>query len=898
MIKFQNYKYLQYLIFLSLVFIFLTSCEVFLSNRKDLNENRLRTAIKINPSHELGYIRFAQYLEKKHRYSETLSILRAGQKNIPNSMTLIRLEGSLLQGLDYEKEAIIFYAKQILRHPNNELLYLDRSKMRWNRGKKYLALTDARKALKIKPDSFDALYLIGLILSQNLDKNSAEKNDKALETLILASEINDKDSDIWFRISALWENKKNIHLAKKAMLKAIEISPESESYLKRLTLLLEKELDETSSENSFNISETLRKTLVHMVKLFPQNSWVHAHYGNWAWTQENYYLAEKHLKIALNLNPEYPWAYFRLAIIYLSQNKWQLALSSLKEGLKYEPGNEWALLKIGLTLELQEKNEDAIIHYEKLMDTFPVKLMVVDRLSKLYWKNFLFTKGEKILLTGIKHFPLETKLIEILVNYYESIGLYENAKNILYSFIKLEPNNSAALAKIGFFEKKQNKLRDALKYFNKALEINPEFEWAHIQKIEILVRTKDFKQAEKELNSFLKNKPNTEWALLELSKIKIRNKQFTSAENILKKDLIKIKNSPMVLNILGKLYKIQKRWEEAERTTKEILRQEPNNSISLTNLSYFQWKLNKINLAKANSKKALYENKENFLAWNLHFILQSKSKQMVWIEKDFKEVLPVLKSLANQNSTSTWDIIKSTRTDPFTLQILKNLHYLNQGFEEEIFLEPEDMTSQQNSPWIHERWGYFHEILGNLDIAAKHLEIASKKIPKETWIHARLGSIYEKLERNEKSLYHYNKFLKKNPNAYEINFRLANIQLLLGNEKSTINIYEKIISARPNNDLVLNNLAWILLTAQNKKLRNIKKALKLALKSVEIFPTIDNLDTLAEAYFQSGKVKEAINILRKATIDVNYPVKRQPYLRKQFLRFKKGDPNTNPPSLF
>ena len=72
---------------------------------------------------------------------------------------------------------------------------------------------------------------------------------------------------------------------------------------------------------------------------------------------------------------------------------------------------------------------------------------------------------------------------------------------------------------------------------------------------------------------------------------------------------------------------------------------------------------------------------------------------------------------------------------------------------------------------------------------------------------------------------------------------------------------------------------------------------KLALKSVEIFPTIDNLDTLAEAYFQSGKVKEAINILRKATIEVNYPVKRQKYLRKQFLRFKKGESNTKPPSL-
>ena len=54
-----------------------------------------------------------------------------------------------------------------------------------------------------------------------------------------------------------------------------------------------------------------------------------------------------------------------------------------------------------------------------------------------------------------------------------------------------------------------------------------------------------------------------------------------------------------------------------------------------------------------------------------------------WIREDFNEVLPVLINLANQNSTKTWESIKSSRTDPFTLQILKNLHYLNEGYEEE-----------------------------------------------------------------------------------------------------------------------------------------------------------------------------------------------------------------------
>ena len=110
-----------------------------------------------------------------------------------------------------------------------------------------------------------------------------------------------------------------------------------------------------------------------MLKLFPKNAWVHAHYGNWAWTQNNFSLAEMHLKKALGLQIIYPWANFRLAVVYISQNKWEHALLSLKKGLKYEPKNEWALYKIGTALEMLGRNRDAIQHYESFIENNPIK---------------------------------------------------------------------------------------------------------------------------------------------------------------------------------------------------------------------------------------------------------------------------------------------------------------------------------------------------------------------------------------------------------------------------------------------------------------------------------------------------------------------------------------------
>ena len=79
------------------------------------HERRMRNAIRINPVHELGYIRLAQYLEGKYRYAETFEVLRDAQQHIPESITLIRLEGRLFQGLGMYPDAEKFYTEQLLR---------------------------------------------------------------------------------------------------------------------------------------------------------------------------------------------------------------------------------------------------------------------------------------------------------------------------------------------------------------------------------------------------------------------------------------------------------------------------------------------------------------------------------------------------------------------------------------------------------------------------------------------------------------------------------------------------------------------------------------------------------------------------------------------------------------
>ncbi|MBC8219256.1 MAG: tetratricopeptide repeat protein [Proteobacteria bacterium] len=884
-------------LFIFVVIWFSVACQVYKSPVQIIEEKRLRNAVRIHPVHELAYVRLAQYLESHGRYTETFSVLRVGQQRIPDAIALVRLEGGLFQGFGYYNDSQKFYSAQISKHPDEALLYLDRAQLYWRMEKQQLALADAQKAITLQPDLFEAHYLTGVILSRKTTPNLPDQSEKALDAFISASEINERNPDLWLRISVLWERIDDIHKAKLSMLRAVELSPESKLYLQRLTVLQEKELNQASQQNSLEITEDLRKTLLHMLKLFPDNSWVQAHYGNWFWTQDKFEIAEIHLRRALTLNSNYPWASFRLGVVYLSQEKWESALLSFEEGLIHDPENEWAIQQVGHALEMLGKNEQAIERYEWLMENAPANLLVINRLNRLYWTEFLFEKGENTLLRGLQKFPTETRLIEKLVAYYESHRLFEKAANILRSFVLLEPNNAAALAKIGFYEKNLNHPEKALLWFNKALSVSNDFEWARIQKIGLLLKIANTETAEVELKNFLKQKPDSEWALLELSQLKLKQEQFVEAEKLLKRGLKKHKDSPGLLQTQGRLYKIQQRWQEAEIVFQKLLKLRPYNSLLLTHLGFTQWKLNKISTARQNITQALYENPGSLWAWNLHLLLLPEDQQSRWFSDEHEILLPVLKAIVSQTPEKAWQKITAVRTDPFTRQVLKNLHYLLEGAPEEIILEPQDMTSKKLPPWMHEQWGYFHEMLGNRELAAKHFEVVSKVIPENSWIHARMGWVYERLEKLEQSRKHYRKFLQKHPQAFDVSFRLANVETLLGNEAATIELYEKLIAVRPDNDLVLNNLAWLYLTAQDRQLRNLERAMKLAQKSVDLLATIDNLDTLAEAYFQSGDTKKALDVIRKAASDVDYSPKRHSYLLKQLLRFRKGNPDSKPPAL-
>lgn len=102
-------------------------------------------------------------------------------------------------------------------------------------------------------------------------------------------------------------------------------------------------------------------------------------------------------------------------------------------------------------------------------------------------------------------------------------------------------------------------------------------------------------------------------------------------------------------------------------------------------------------------------------------------------------------------------------------------------------------------------------------------------------------------------------------------------------ERKAVDAYEKALQLTPTSAEINNNLAWLLLTAQEKTLRNPERALALARTAVLLKERGFILDTLATAYWANGLIEEAVALeYRAIRLDPEHRV----YFQGQIEKFR------------
>ncbi|MFO7783007.1 MAG: M48 family metalloprotease [Thermodesulfobacteriota bacterium] len=93
---------------------------------------------------------------------------------------------------------------------------------------------------------------------------------------------------------------------------------------------------------------------------------------------------------------------------------------------------------------------------------------------------------------------------------------------------------------------------------------------------------------------------------------------------------------------------------------------------------------------------------------------------------------------------------------------------------------------------------------------------------------------------------------------------LAMIHHHLEEYGKAVSAYEKSLALGPETPAALNNMAWILLTAPDKSVRDERRALRLAERAVALQRAAPFLDTLAEAHYANGDPGRALRLIDEA----------------------------------
>jgi len=157
----------------------------------------------------------------------------------------------------------------------------------------------------------------------------------------------------------------------------------------------------------------------------------------------------------------------------------------------------------------------------------------------------------------------------------------------------------------------------------------------------------------------------------------------------------------------------------------------------------------------------------------------------------------------------------------------------------------------------------FNEAIAELVERAKSPKLDQ---PARTNLRLLLADLYSLQKKPREAIRVYSDILAKEPDSGLVLRARADALLGIGKHAEAIVDYEKALKLQPKDAGVLNNLAWVLATSPEAKLRDGKRAVDLATKACELtkYKAAHILSTLAAAHAESGDFKTAVKWSEKA----------------------------------
>ena len=122
------------------------------------------------------------------------------------------------------------------------------------------------------------------------------------------------------------------------------------------------------------------------------------------------------------------------------------------------------------------------------------------------------------------------------------------------------------------------------------------------------------------------------------------------------------------------------------------------------------------------------------------------------------------------------------------------------------------------------------------------------------------------LGKTNEAILQFNEVLQSEPTNAAVHLQLADLLTLLGQNEQAVAHYDRVLASAPNELSVLNNLAWLLATCPDDKVRNGKRAVELAQRACQLTEWKEAflIGTLAAANAEAGNFTNAVTMAEKA----------------------------------
>ena len=246
-------------------------------------------------------------------------------------------------------------------------------------------------------------------------------------------------------------------------------------------------------------------------------------------------IAEQHAKEAVQRSPTDADTHYRLGYIYTHQAKFDAALAAFKRTLARNPDFPEVYEWLGLIALMRNQPQQAVAHYQIAIQKQPYVQSAYYNLAKAYrllgdttaateqLKRFHQMKAyydrTYAIESALTEEPLNTTLRLKLAEIHLAHKHISAAVVTYQALIRLHPNATVGYDKLGRLYMNLNMSRQAIPFFLKVLELNPETVEAHVRLGWLYTKSKAFDKAESHLQAAIKKMPHLSLAYHGLAEV-------------------------------------------------------------------------------------------------------------------------------------------------------------------------------------------------------------------------------------------------------------------------------------------------------------------------------------------------------------------------------------------